>query len=328
MYCGKTIFSIVKERLMVGRVCVFGSFNVDVVARLPYFPHPGESLIASSSLMGAGGKGANQALAAARAGARVHYIGKVGNDSFSTFARQHLNDSEISVSTLFDTNEAPTGNALIYVSEQNGENMIAVDPGANLTVTKAEIDSCLPVIKTSDLLLIQLENNLDAIIHLLQYAHENQIFTILNPAPFQAIDSSILALADLVTPNNTEAELFTGIPVVDFESAKNAAKKLHQQGAKNALITLGVQGALLSTADGIKHIPCYPATPVDTTGAGDAFNGSLAACLSLGESLEQAIMFAAAYASLSVESVGAAQSMPFRSDTLNRMDKYKEIRVV
>lgn len=304
---------------MVGKVCVFGSFNVDVVARLSHFPRPGESMIASSSFMGAGGKGANQALAAARAGARVHYIGKVGTDSFSDFARQHLTDSDIGVWTLFDTDKAPTGNALIYVSEENGENMIGVDPGANLLVTEEEIESCLPVIKSSDLLLIQLENNLDAIVHILNFAHQNGVFTVLNPAPYQPIDPQILALADLITPNSTEAELLTGVVVDDVDSAKSAANELHRLGIKNVLITMGVEGALLSTNDGVSLIPSYPASPVDTTGAGDAFNGSLAACLSLGQSLDEAALFASAYASVSVESFGAAQSMPYKQDALNRM---------
>lgn len=304
---------------MEGKVCVFGSFNVDVVARLSHFPRPGESMIASSSFMGAGGKGANQALAAARAGARVHYIGKVGTDSFSDFARQHLTDSDIGVWTLFDTDKAPTGNALIYVSEENGENMIGVDPGANLLVTEEEIESCLPVIKSSDLLLIQLENNLDAIVHILNFAHQNGVFTVLNPAPYQPIDPQILALADLITPNSTEAELLTGVVVDDVDSAKSAANELHRLGIKNVLITMGVEGALLSTNDGVSLIPSYPASPVDTTGAGDAFNGSLAACLSLGQSLDEAALFASAYASVSVESFGAAQSMPYKQDALNRM---------
>lgn len=312
---------------MSGKVCVFGAFNVDVVARLSRFPRPGESMIATSSLMGAGGKGANQALAAARAGARVHYIGKVGSDSFAEFAQQHLNNSEINVCTLFESQEKPTGNALIYVSEENGENMIGVDPGANLTVTAQEVDSCLPVIKTSDLLLLQMENNADAIIRLLQHAHDNHIYVILNPAPFQVLPDEVLALADLLTPNATEAELLTGIDVHDLVSATVAASVLHNKGIKNVLITLGIQGALLSTPDGQTHIPAYPAHPVDTTGAGDAFNGSLAAYLSQGEKIENAALFASAYASVSVERVGAAQSMPSKQEALTRMQNHASLAV-
>ena len=312
---------------MSGKVCVFGAFNVDVVARLSRFPRPGESMIATSSLMGAGGKGANQALAAARAGARVHYIGKVGSDSFAEFAQQHLNNSEINVCTLFESPEKPTGNALIYVSEENGENMIGVDPGANLTVTEQEVDSCLPVIKSSDLLLIQMENNADAIVRLLNHAHENHIYVILNPAPFQVIPDEALALADLLTPNATEAQLLTNIEVHDLVSASAAAAILHAKGIKNVLITLGLQGALLSTPHGQTHIPAYPAHPVDTTGAGDAFNGSLAAYLSQGEKIENAALFASAYASVSVERVGAAQSMPSKQEALTRMQNHASLAV-
>lgn len=311
---------------MTGKVCVFGAFNVDVVARLSRFPRPGESMIAHSSLMGAGGKGANQALAAARAGARVHYIGKIGNDSFGEFARRHLLDSEIDVFTLFESEQKPTGNALIYVSDENGENMIGVDPGANLTVTAEEIGSCLPVIKASDLLLLQLENNAEAIIQLLQYAHDHHIFVILNPAPFQPIPAEFLALADLLTPNATEAELLTGIPVHDLDSARLAARALHGKGIQNVLITLGLEGALLSQSGTAIHIQVYPATPQDTTGAGDAFNGSLAACLAMGETLEDAARFASAYAAVSVERVGAAQSMPYRREALARMAQAMPLR--
>lgn len=310
---------------MIGKVCVFGAFNVDVVARLSRFPRPGESMIAASSLMGAGGKGANQALAAARAGARVHYIGKVGTDSFAEFAKHHLDTSEINVCTLFHSQDKPTGNALIYVSEENGENMIGVDPGANLTVTEQEIESCLPVIKSSDLLLIQMENNPDAIVRLLQHAHDSNVYVILNPAPFQKIPDEALALADLLTPNSTEAELLTGIEVNDLDSAAQAARVLHNKGINNVLITLGLKGALLSTPSGRTHIPAYPAHPVDTTGAGDAFNGSLAACLSQGEKLEDAALFASAYASVSVERVGAAQAMPTRQEAMERMRQHASL---
>ncbi|NCB80198.1 MAG: ribokinase [Bacilli bacterium] len=312
---------------MSGKVCVFGAFNVDVVARLSRFPRPGESLIANGSLMGAGGKGANQALAAARAGAKVHYIGKIGTDSFAEFARNHLYNSEIDVCTLFESKEKPTGNALIYVSDELGENMIGVDPGANLTITDQEVDSCLPAIKSADLLLIQMENNADAIVRLLQHAHENKVFVILNPAPFQVIPDQYLALADLLTPNSTEAQLLTGVEVNDLESATTAASVLHAKGIKNVLITLGLQGALLSTPTGKKHIPAYKANPVDTTGAGDAFNGALAACLSLGEQMEDAALFASAFASVSVERVGAAQSIPTRQEAITRMQKYASLVV-
>lgn len=312
---------------MAGKVCVFGAFNVDVVARLAHFPRPGESLIATSSLMGAGGKGANQALAAARAGARVHYIGKVGTDSFANFARQHLNQSEINVWTLFESHEKPTGNALIYVSEENGENMIGVDPGANLTVTESEIESCLPVIKSSDLLLLQMENNGDAIVKLLQHAHDHHVYVILNPAPYQPIPDEALALANLITPNSIEAELLTGIEVHDIDSAKMAARALHGKGVQNVLITLGLKGALLSTPTGFAHIPAYPAHPVDTTGAGDSFNGSLAACLSNGQKLEEAALFASAFASVSVERVGATQAMPYKQDAMERMRQFASLAV-
>ncbi len=157
---------------MKGKVCVFGSFNLDIVAGMARFPQPGESLIARNSMMGAGGKGANQATAALRAGARVHYIGKVGRDDFGTFARRHLAAAGFDAVTLFSTGDCPTGNALIYVAGEDAENMIAVDPGANLTVSEDEVRQCRPAIAAADILLTQLENNLPAIEQVIAIARE------------------------------------------------------------------------------------------------------------------------------------------------------------
>lgn len=308
---------------MKGKICVFGSFNVDITAELPRFPHPGESLIACRSFIGAGGKGANQALAAARAGAQVHYISKIGDDAFSAFARNTLEDSEIDACTLFVSTEQATGKALIYLSRDNAENMIAVDPGANFTFTEAEVTSCQSIIDRSDILLLQLETNPEAIVQLLQYAHEQRVFAILNPAPYQSISDQALAMADLITPNTTEAELLTEIKVESPDSAQEAARNLHERGAENVLITLGSNGALLSQSAKTTYIPAYPSAAKDTTGAGDAFNGALAAALATGESLPEAALFASAYASLCVETSGAASSMPYLATVLARMEQHR-----
>ena len=299
---------------MKGKVCVFGSFNLDIVAVMRRF-----SLTAHHSMMGAGGKGANQATAALRAGARVHYIGKVGNDDFGLFARRHLEKTGFDAITLFTCKEKPTGNALIYVAGDDAENMISVYPGANTTVTAAEITRCQPTVAAADMLLVQLENNLNAIQRMIDSARASGTFVILNPAPWQKINDALLAKIDLLTPNSTEATQLSGVTVTDFASARRAAEVLHRKGARQVIITLGIAGALLSTPSQQQRIPLFPAQPRDTTGAGDAFNGALAARLASGDDLPQA-----AFASLCVERAGAADSMPSYAEALARLQAHPE----
>lgn len=312
---------------MKGKVCVFGSFNLDVVAVMRRFPLPGESLTAHHSMMGAGGKGANQATAALRAGARVHYIGKVGNDDFGLFARRHLEKTGFDAITLFTCKEKPTGNALIYVAGDDAENMISVYPGANTTVTAAEVTRCQPTVAAADILLVQLENNLSAIQRMIDNARASGTFVILNPAPWQKVSDALLAKIDLLTPNSTEATQLSGVTVTDFDSARRAAAVLHRKGARQVIITLGIAGALLSTPAEQQRIPLFPAQPRDTTGAGDAFNGALAARLASGDDLPQAARFAAAFASLCVERAGAADSMPSYAEALTRLQAHPECLV-
>ncbi len=309
---------------MSGRVCVFGSFNLDVVATMSRFPMPGESLTAYHSNMGPGGKGANQATAALRAGARVHYIGKVGNDDFGIFARRHLEKTGFDAITLFTCKEKPTGNALIYVAGEDAENMISVFPGANTTVTAAEVNRCQPTVAAADILLVQLENNLSAIQKMVDNAHQAGTYIILNPAPWQKVGNALLKKVALLTPNCSEAMQLTGIEVTDVPSAQRAANALHAKGACRVIITLGMEGALLSTSEAQFRIPIFPAQPCDTTGAGDSFNGALAARLAAGESMLPAAMFASAYASLCVERKGAAESMPTYAEALTRLQQYPE----
>lgn len=310
---------------MKGKVCVFGSFNLDVVAVMNRFPMPGESLTAHNSMMGPGGKGANQATAALRAGARVHYIGKIGNDDFGMFARRHLEKTGFDAITLFTCKEKPTGNALIYVAGDDAENMISVYPGANTTVTAAEVTRCQPTVAAADILLVQLENNLSAIQRMIDNARAGGTFVIMNPAPWQKVSDALLAKVDLLTPNSTEAMQLSGVKVTDFASAQRAAEVLHRKGARQVIITLGTSGALLSVAGQAPlRIPLFPAQPQDTTGAGDAFNGALAARLASGDELTQAALFAAAYASLCVERSGAAHSMPSYAEALARLQAYPE----
>ncbi len=300
-----------KGKFMQGKVCVFGSFNVDIVAKVERFPRGGESLMALNSSLGPGGKGANQATAASKAGAEVHFVAKVGKDQFSNLAAEHLTRSEIHSYTLYQSESEPTGNAIIYVSQENGENMIAIYSGANTTVTHNEIQAIIPELSSSDVLLVQLENNFDATLSLIKIAHKLGKRVILNPAPYSAAIISGIPYVDVITPNETEASLLSGIDIKDLNTAKEAALRIAELGAKKVLITMGARGALLLDNRQFSHIRAFPAVSVDTTGAGDAFNGALAASLAAGNSLVQAATWASAFASLAVEMEGASNMPDF-----------------
>lgn len=305
---------------MNGKVCVLGSFNVDIVARVERFPKGGESLLAKGSSLGPGGKGANQALAASSAGAKVHFVAKVGSDQFSQFALNHLKASAIHSLRLWQSDQEPTGNAIIYVSEANGENMIAIYPGANKTLTHDEVADMAEELVDAEVLLVQLENNFDATLNAIRLAHAAGVRVVLNPAPVSTEIISWLPLVDILTPNETEASVLSGIEVTDSDSARQAARKIAELGARQIIITMGSRGALLFDGQQFQHIPSFKALSVDTTGAGDAFNGAFVAALAAGQSAVQAATFASAFASLAVEREGAA-NMPSRDQAVSRLTR-------
>ncbi|WP_345830709.1 ribokinase [Erwinia sp. HDF1-3R] len=309
-----------RGKKMRGKVCILGSFNVDIVARVARFPKGGESLLASGSTLGPGGKGANQAMAASRAGARVHFVSKVGTDQFSQFAFDHLSASDIHSFKLYQTADEPTGSAIIYVSQENGENMIAIYSGANKTLTDGEIAEMTPELSQSDVLLVQLENNFSATLNAIKLAHTLGVRVIMNPAPFSNDVLACLEYIDVITPNETEASLLSGVEVVDVDSAREAALAIVRLGAKRVIITMGSRGALICEDQHFQHIPAFPAVSVDTTGAGDAFNGAFAAALAAGESITQAATRASAFASLAVEREGAS-NMPDREQVAARLNQ-------
>ncbi|GIU16459.1 ribokinase [Shewanella sp. c952] len=294
---------------MNNKVFILGSFNVDIVSTLERFPQPGETLHALSNNIGAGGKGANQAYAAAKAGANVTFMTKIGKDQFSHFAKEHLATTGINNTIIAESDSTPTGNALIYVCQQTGENMIAVHSGANTDITQQEIKQAEQHIVGADLLLTQLENNIDAVKQAMQIAHAHGVSVVLNPAPYHNETPSLLKYVDMVTPNETEASLMTGIEVTNLDSAKQAAEKMSQMGVNKVVITRGAQGVLLYENGRFSEVAAIKCVVTDTTGAGDAFNGALVAQIVKGDSLLDAARFANAYASLAVEREGAA-NMP------------------
>ncbi|GAA5112559.1 ribokinase [Orbus sasakiae] len=303
---------------MNGNICILGSFNIDIVAQVARFPKGGESILAQKSMIGPGGKGANQALAASYAEAKVHFVAKVGKDQFSQFAHDHLSSSKINSFTLYQSDKEPTGNAVIYVSEEDGENMIAVYSGANLTITDEEIVALESHLKQSDILLVQLENNLDATRNAMRLAKALGVKVILNPAPYSAEMMQLVKYTDIITPNETEASLMSGIEIVDLDTAKLAAEKIHALGIQTVIITLGSKGSLIFDGKDHQHVKPFPAVPVDTTGAGDAFNGAFCASLAKGQTIYQSAVYASAFASLAVEREGAS-NMPSHQLVIQRM---------
>ncbi|MEI2605779.1 ribokinase [Erwinia aphidicola] len=306
------------KRKTQGRVCILGSFNVDIVAKVARFPRGGESLLALGSTLGPGGKGANQAMAASRTGARVHFVSKVGKDQFSQFAFDHLSASDIHSFKLYQSESEPTGNAIIYVSQQDGENMIAIYSGANQTLTDAEVAEMTHELSGADVLLLQLENNFSATLNAMKLANTLGVRVIMNPAPFSDDVLKCLQYVDVITPNETEASLLSGVEVTDLESAREAAQAIVRQGAKRVIITMSSRGALILDNGQFQHIPAFPAVSVDTTGAGDAFNGAFAAALASGQTIAQAATYAAAFASLAVEREGAS-NMPDHPQVVARL---------
>lgn len=313
----KTINSNSEQQL---GVYVLGSFNIDIVSEVPDFPRRGETIHSLSTNFYAGGKGSNQATAAAKVSNNVHLTVKIGQDEFGGKARSYFSGTDIHSFSLLEDEKAHTGNASIFVSKLTGENFIAIDLGANTQISNAEIHQEYPRIQDSRVFLTQLENNFSATMAALECANATRSVVILNPAPYHPEVKSVLHLVDILTPNETEAQDMTGIEVHDINSAQLAAKAIHSLGVKIVVMTLGSKGALLFDGENFRHFPPYKAVVTDTSGAGDSFNGALAACIANGHPLEYAIKFATAYASLAVERKGAS-NMPDANLALARIEE-------
>lgn len=304
------------------KIFILGSFNVDITCYAERLPRHGETVFGSSVNMTAGGKGFNQAAAAAHSGANVRMLAKIGSDSLSAIAKSYFEKEKISPELVGISETAGTGCAFIEVDEQTGENRIVVASGANNEITAADVYALENEILESDLVLTQLETSLEAVYQLIALSKKHNKPMILNPAPSKSIDKSALDGLYLFTPNETEAEFYSGIPVTDEESAKRAAAAIRALGVRNVIITLGKKGAYYDTdaQRGISRAPSVKA--VDTVGAGDAFNGALAARLLKGYSLQEAIKYANAFAALSVTKKGACDSMPLLVEAERFMDTF------
>jgi len=311
-------------------VTVMGSFVADLAFRTNKLPAWGETFMGNSFQLGPGGKGSNQAVAAARAGAKVSFISKLGEDAFGNMARAMYRDEGIDTRHLLAA-DAATGAAAIIIDAKSGENSIIVVPGACFTLTPEEVEGMKELIAGSAIFVTQLELALPTVEHGLKLARSFGVPTILNPAPGCRLPASIFGYCDYVTPNETETEMLTGIPVRTQADAERAASTLLGMGAGNVVITLGAQGAFVKNGVTQALIPAYDAGPVvETTGAGDAFNGGFAVGLAEGMDILAAARLGCAVAGLSVTRAGTAPSMPRRAevDALMRSQAGRELRGV
>ncbi|TQQ86347.1 ribokinase [Cronobacter sakazakii] len=296
-----------------GQLVVLGSINADHILNLEAFPAPGETVTGSQYQVAFGGKGANQAVAAGRSGADIAFIACVGEDDIGERIRQQLSRDNIDVAPVRTVAGESTGVALIFVNGE-GENVIGIHAGANAALTPERVNEQREKIANARALLMQLESPVESVIAAARIAHENQTTVILNPAPARALSDDLLALVDIITPNETEAEKLTGVKVVDDDSAAQAAAVLHQKGIETVIITLGSRGVWLSVNGEGQRVPGFRVKAVDTIAAGDTFNGALMTALLEGTPMLEAIRFAHAAAAIAVTRPGAQPSVPWRDE--------------
>lgn len=296
------------------KVAILGIFAADLAFRAKRLPVMGETLLGEGFVMGPGGKGSNQSVAAARAGGDVRFITKIGQDAFGDIAIATWKGAGVDTSCVTRLADQLTGAAFIFVSSETGNNAIIVNAGAAGTVTAADVVAAEAAIKDSRVFVTQLETAVEASWRGLELARKAGAITVFNPAPAAKIDPAIYKLCDYVTPNETEAAEITGVQVVSVDDARAAGNKLLEMGVGNALITLGANGVLLHNAKQSVHVPAYKVKVVETTGAGDAFNGGFAVAIGEGQDPVAAARFGVATASLSVTKAGTAPSMPTRAE--------------
>ena len=293
-------------------VAVVGSLNVDLVTTTERRPMPGETLTGRSFGTFVGGKGLNQAIAAARLHARTSMVGRVGQDDFGQRLLQTLQREAIDRTFVTEDAAASTGTATIVV-DGSGDNSIIIVPGANGRLSSADVERAAEVIRGADVLVLQLEVPLDAVQRAAEIAHAAGVQVLLNPAPARPLPDTLLQLVDVLAPNETETELLTGLSVADDESAVAAARALLGRGVGAVVLTLGGRGSLLAKGDTIERMPGFHVQVVDTTAAGDAFCGALAVQLAAGQALREAVIYANAAGALATTVLGAEPAMPARA---------------
>jgi ribokinase len=294
-------------------IIVIGSSNTDMVIKTQKLPAPGETILGGTFLMNPGGKGANQAVAAARLGGKVTFITKRGNDLFGNQAVGLLMREGIDTQYIIKDPDLPSGVALITV-DSAGENIIVVAPGSNGNLLQEDIPSSILGSGNFDILLLQLEIPISTVEYAAVTAMKNNTKVILNPAPACQLPDNLLKHTWLITPNETEAEIISGVKITDIPSAERAAVIIRKRGVKNVIITLGETGAYVKSEEYTGLIPGIKVIPVDTTAAGDVFNGAIAVAISEGRGLQEAVIFANKAASISVTRMGAQASVPYRNE--------------
>ncbi|MGE5248980.1 MAG: ribokinase [Bacteroidota bacterium] len=291
-------------------ILVIGSINMDLVVRAAHFPGPGETIQGEDLAAYPGGKGANQAVAAARQGGRVSMIGRVGNDPYGDELIENLKQNQIDAA-LVRRDEAPTGTAIVVVDEK-GQNSIVVSPGANGKVVPEDVE--IASLIDLKMVLFQLEIPLETVMRGSQLARQHGAKMLLNPAPARPLPDELLANVDYLLPNETELSLLSGQPVKDAASAEAAARVLLDRGVPAVVVTLGANGSLIVTGDGAWHVPHFAVKVVDTTGAGDAFIGGFASAVLRGSTLEEAARLGNASGALAASKAGAQPSLPTREE--------------
>lgn len=296
-----------------GNLVVLGSINADHILNLETFPTPGETVTGNQYQVAFGGKGANQAVAAGRSGANIAFIACTGDDDTGERVRKQLSSDNIDVAPVSVVEGESTGVALIFVNAE-GENVIGIHAGANAALTTERVEAQRAIISGADALLMQLESPVESVLAAAKIAHENHTTVVLNPAPARVLSDELLALVDIITPNETEAEKLTGIRVENDDDAARAAGALHDKGIGTVIITLGSRGVWVSANGEGRRVPGFKVKAIDTIAAGDTFNGALVTALLEGRAMDEAIRFAHAAAAIAVTRKGAQPSVPWRKE--------------